>query len=119
MPLKRQLQYQYNNFAHALSSLSLPSWVNSKIVRVTLVVMIICFGSAYVIKTASGASSGYEINKLENTVQTLEEEIDKLEVDIAEYGSLVKINQRLAQTNMVALDSLTFYDVDGQKVAKR
>jgi hypothetical protein len=119
MNIKRQFQYQYKNFVDALYSLELPAWVNSRAIRASLLIVTLFFGSAYVIKTASSASSGYEIHRLESKVQTLQQEIDKLEVDLADNSSLITINKKLKETNMASISSLSFYQNNGQAVARR
>ena len=119
MSIKRQIQYQFTSFIKAISDINLPSWLSSVVLRVCLLVVITFFGSAYVIKTASGASNGYKIYELEEQVADLELNIDKLNVEVAEYSSLASINSRLKNVNLVSVGSLTFYNGAEQVVAKR
>ncbi len=119
MSIKRQIQYQFKNLLQAFTSWRLPAWVNGWAIKVFLIAIILFFGSSYILKIASGASSSYEIHKLENQAQNLEEDLNKLKVAVAEYSSLSSINSRLKETGMVPVGSLTFYDTEEQKVAKR
>ena len=119
MSIKRQFQYQYKNFRDAVYSLELPTWVNCRAVRASLIIITLFFGSAYVIKTASSASSGYEIHRLENKTQVLQQEISKLEVDLADQSSLITINKRLKEANMISIGSLSFYQNGSQTVARK
>ena len=119
MSIKRQFQYQYKNFRDAFYSLELPAWINCRAVRASLLIITLFFGSAYVIKTASSASSGYEIYRLENKTQVLQQEISKLEVDLADQSSLITINKRLKEVNMVSVGNLSFYQPSGQSVARK
>ena len=119
MSIKRQFQYQYKNFRDAFYSLELPAWVNCRAVRASLLIVTLFFGSAYVIKTASSASSGYEIHRLKNKTQILQQEISKLEVDLADQSSLITISKRLKETSMISVGSLSFYKASAQPVARK
>jgi len=119
MSLKRQIQYQYSNLIQAFLSLEIPAWVNSKGIKMILIVIIVFSGLGYITKTASGASGGYEIHSLEAKVQNLEEEISKLNVEVAENSSLASISGRVEGKNLVPVQTISFYSHDDQQVAKR
>ena len=119
MFFKRKLQSQYKYFLQTIYSLNLPSWLTCKATKMALMLVIVFCSTGYIAKTASTASTGYQINELEKTVFSLEEDIKKTEVDIAEYSSLASVQDRLENMRMVGVEKLTFYSVADAVVARR
>ena len=119
MPLKRQIQTQYKYFLQYIYAWKIPAWLNCRLVRVGLVIIILFCSTGYVIKTASSASTGYQINALEKNLNTLQEEIRKIEVTIAEESSMTSVHERLEGMGMVAVNEFSFYEETDKKVAKK
>lgn len=119
MSLKRQLQYQCRHFIQAIYTWQLPRWLTCPATRLLLLLAVVIFGSAYIVKTASSAASGYKIYDLENEISSLESVIKKLEVEIADNSSLYNIQKRLPEVNMVAVGKITYFDANEKVVAKR
>ena len=119
MSLKRKLQYQYKYLLQSAYSWNLPSWLTCRFTRTVLIVVVVFFGAGYIMKTASTASTGYQINELEKDVSTLREDIKKIEVDIAEYSSLASVQNRLKNMNMINVNTLSFHDDSNGIVAKK
>lgn len=119
MSLRRRLEAQYSSTVNSISSISLPAWLSCKTTRVALLIVIAFFGSAYIVKTASTASTGYQIYNLENKVQELETDINKVEAEIADHSSMVSIQGRLNNANMVVLSKMSYYNDVDSAVAKR
>ena len=119
MSLKRKLQYQYKYLLQSMYSWNLPSWLTCRLTRVFLIAVVVFFGAGYIMKTASTASTGYQINELEKTVTTLKEDIKKIEVDIADDSSLASVQVRLEKMKMVTVNKLSFYDYNNSIVAKK
>lgn len=119
MSLKRRIQSQYRDLLHSIYSLRLPVWLTCKTTRIILLSAIIIFGSAYIIKTAATAASGYQIYDLENKTQALEAEIKKLEIEIADYSSMSSIQRRLPGDGLVVVGQWQYYSPEDKAVAKR
>jgi len=94
-------------------------WLTCRFTRIALIVVLVFCGAGYIMKTASTASTGYQINELEKNVSTLKEDIKKIEVDIAESGSLVNVQNRLKGMRMITVNTLSFYDNTDSIVAKK
>ncbi|MFH1292250.1 MAG: hypothetical protein ABIH87_03560 [bacterium] len=119
MSFKRKVQMQYRYFIQSLFSFRLPSWLSCMATRVVLLLIIILFGSAYIVKTATTASSGYKIQDLEKQVYALHEDITRLEVNLADYSSMASIQERLTGSNMVVVSEVKYHDSDRQTVTKK
>lgn len=119
MSIKRRIQSQYRNLLHSIYTLRLPVWLICKTTRIILLLAIIIFGSAYIIKTASSASSGYQIYDLENKTQALTSDIKKVEIQIADYSSMSSIQSRLRGSGLVLVSQYQYYNPEEKAVAKR
>ena len=119
MSIKRRFQYQYRNFIQSIVTIRLPNWLACKGMRLCLLLFIILFGAAYVFKTTSSASTGYQMSDLEQRAQELEMENKKLEIEIADNSSMQSIHKRLSGINMVTIANIQYFDSKENKVAKR
>ncbi len=119
MSIKRQLQFQYRHFIQAIYTWQLPRWLTCPATRLLLLLTVVIFGSAYIVKTASSAAGGYKIYDLENEISFLESDIKKLEVEIADNSSLYNIQKRLSNVSMVAVGKITYFDAMDKAMAKR
>lgn len=119
MSLKRRIQSQYRNLLNSIYTWRLPVWLTCKATRIILLLAIIVFGSAYIIKTAATAASGYQIYELENKAQTLESEIKKIEIQIADYSSISSIQSRLPGSGLIVVSQWQYYNSEEKVVAKR
>lgn len=87
--------------------------------RVVLLVFMVTFGFLYVWQTNTVSTKGYIISDLETDVRALENETQRLEVDIAKHTSMQSIQERLSQTDLVAFTDVDYVTVMGSAVAKR
>ncbi len=118
MSLKRQLQYKYQNFKFSVQTISLPNWLTHRGIRVSMLLLIFFFSGAYILNMTSSATSGYEMRVLEKQAQTLEMEVRKLEVEIADNSSMTSIASRLGQLNMVEASAINHLAAQHNSVAK-
>lgn len=118
MSIKRQIQFKYQNLVHSLRTMRLPEWVDSKGLRVGLLAIIFLFSAAYIINTTSSATSGYQMRELEKKTEALENEVQKLQVEIADNSSMNSIQSRLAKLNMVDASGVKYLTVKNTAVAK-
>lgn len=119
MSFKRKIQYQFRHFMQAIFSLSLPYWLVSKTTRVILVAVVVFGGLGHIIQTTSTSSSGYRISELETEIIVLEDEISRIQIDIANDSSLTTIEQRLKELDLVEVKKISYYEEEKQIVAKR
>ncbi|MEK7680984.1 MAG: hypothetical protein AAB348_02990 [Patescibacteria group bacterium] len=108
MSIKRQIQFKYQNFIKGIQCLSLPRWVDSLAIRVVVVAVLFVVGVAYIVKTASSATSGYEMTKLEKQVVALENDIQKVQIEIADSSSIKNVQSRLVKLNMVPANGFKY-----------
>jgi cell division protein YceG involved in septum cleavage len=119
MSIKRQIQSKYRNMVHALQTISVPHWLTSTTTRLGLLSVIFLFGIAYIINTAASATSGYQMHELEKQTLSLETEVRKLEVEIADNSSMSSISSRLVKLNMVEASNIKYLAVKNTAVAKK
>jgi hypothetical protein len=101
MSIKRQIRNKYQNFKFSIQTISLPAWLTSPAVRIGLFAVIFIFGGAYIFNISGSAMSGYQIKVLNDKTESLQAEVQKLEVQIADNSSINSIATRVAKLNMV------------------
>jgi len=119
MSIRRQIQYKYNRLVNAIKFLSLPAWIDSKAIRIVMVGVIVVMGSAYILKTTSSTTSGYEMHRMENQVAALEQDMQRTQIEIADYSSINNIQTRLASMNMIEATGVKYMGVKDTVVAKK
>jgi len=87
--------------------------------RAVLLVFMVVFGFLYVWQTNTVSTKGYIMSDLEKSIRTLENETQRLEVDIAKNKSMQSIQGRLSQTDLIAFSNVDYVTVVGSAVAKR
>ncbi|HSR88894.1 MAG TPA: hypothetical protein VLK22_00650 [Candidatus Udaeobacter sp.] len=118
MSIKRQIKFKYLGLIDSLQTLSLPRWLNSGTTRFGLLVIIFFFGIAYVVKTTASATSGYQVHELEKQTASLETEVQKIQVEIADNSSINNISSRVAKLNMVEVSGVKYLAIKNMAVAK-
>lgn len=118
MSIKRQIKFKYQNLIRSLQTIRVPAWLTSKTARLGLVSIIFIFSMAYIINTASSATSGYQMHELEKQTLALETEVQKLQVEIADNSSMNSISSRLVKLNMTEVSSVKYLTVKNTPVAK-
>lgn len=95
-------------------------WLLGTTCRAVLLTILLVFGFMYVVQTSSLSTKGYEINDLEKQIQALEQESQRLELEIASNRSMNSIQERLVSLNMVeAGDNVEYVSLTGSAVAMR
>ncbi len=87
--------------------------------RATLLVFLSIFGVLYLLRTSAVATNGYEINNLEKQINVLQEDNQKLELEIADNRSMKSIQERLNGMELVAADSVEYAALISAAVARR
>ena len=103
---------------HSLQTIRIPQWLTSKTARLGLVSIILLFSFAYIINTTSSATSGYQMHELEKKTSSLETEVQKLQVEIADNSSMSSISSRLVKLNMTEANSIKYLTIKNTAVAK-
>jgi len=73
----------------------------------------------HVVKMSSISTQGYEISKLQKQIQILEEEKQRVDVDIARLSSMEYIQTKVVQMAFVPIEKPQYMTVHGSSVAKR
>ncbi len=103
MSYKRQLQAHYHNFISAVRTTTVPSWITGRGMRSTLLFGVMFLSAAYMIRINSVSASGYEIHNLEKQVDEMGNQVQDLQIKIADAGSMTNIEKRLPELNLVAV----------------
>jgi len=65
------------------------------------------------------ASKGFALRDLQNQIQTLQAENEKLAVNVVELKSMNELNARVAELKMVPINQVAYLDNSEQVVARR
>ena len=87
--------------------------------RYILIVMIILFSVLYFAKSSALATRGYDIGDLENKIESLQQDNQKIEFEIANYRSIRSIENRLARLGMVEADNIEYANMLSPTFAMR
>lgn len=87
--------------------------------KYAIMVFIILFGILYVLQTSSISAKGFAMSDLEQQIQVLENENQKLGFEIANYRSMKSIEKRLQNMNLVVVDNIQYATLIGNSVAMR
>lgn len=98
---------------------AIKQWFFSTSCRVTLIALIVVCGLLFVVQISSVSTKGFEISDLEKSVQELERDNQKLEVQISEYRSMQSIQARLQDMDMIASADIEYIMPVGTAVARR
>jgi cell division protein YceG involved in septum cleavage len=118
MSIKRQVRYKYQDFKSSVQTMALPAWFMSPLFRLSLFGVIAFFGIAYILNMTSAATNGYQIQTLQTKADTLETEVQKIEVEIAEHSSISSIAKRVENLNMVESANMKHFTLKNNAVAK-
>lgn len=83
------------------------------------IVAVIAFVLLYVVVVNHTASQGYRTRELERTIETLMNETEKLELQVAELQSMDSIGGRLAGKDFVAVGQVQYIRAGAPAVALR
>ncbi len=110
MSYKRQLQAHYHNFMEAVLTMSLPQWLVGRKMRVGMLSFVMIMSVAYMGRINSAATSGYETRDLENQLSAVSQDIQELNIKIADASSMNNIQKRLMTMDMVAVENVAHYN---------
>ena len=117
--IKYQLGYYYRFLVSVGSCLTPPAWLVGRGVRVFCLSLLAMASILYVGEISRAAASGYEMKSLQKQVSSLQEEIQKIDVDIASQNSMSSLEKRLQDTDMVLVKNVQHIVISGSEVAKQ
>ncbi len=106
MSYKRQLQAHYHNFIDAVRTIAMPEWLTGRAMRSTLLISVMFLSVAYMLRINSASARGYEIHNLEKQVSEMDNQVQDLQIKIADAGSMSNIEKRLSELNLVAVNKV-------------
>jgi len=90
-----------------------------KTCRIFCLIFVVVFGLLYVLKVSTLSAKGCEITDLEKQIQTLQNENQKLEFEIATNRSMKSIEERLKSMNLVVADKIEYVTIAGNSIARK
>ena len=83
------------------------------------IISIIVFGILYVLQTNAVSTKGYALSDLERQISELNHETQGLAVQVAEQQSMRSLENRLKDTDLVAVDQVEYASAINMAVARR
>ncbi len=117
--IKYQLGYYYRFLLSVVSCLTPPAWLTGRGVRIFCLFLLAVASVLYIGEISRAAGSGYEMKSLQKQVSALQEEIQKIDVDIAGQNSMSGLEKRLRETDMVLVKNVQHIVISGSEVAKQ
>ena len=88
-------------------------------VAVILVVVTFGLGLTYLLQTNKVATKGYQINELEENLNQLQENNDKLKLEYIELQSMANITDQVSSLNLIASNNVEVISSLGSAVARK
>jgi len=108
MSYKKRLEAHYYNLIDSVRTISVPSWIFGRAMRVFLLCTMVLLGSAYVLKINSASASGYKAHYLGKEVDVLAKEVQKLNIQIADAGAIINLENKIGSLGMVKAESVSY-----------
>ena len=123
MTLKRKVKYQLDYYLRLVRNVwrvsAVPAWLTCRAARGAYLVALAIISVAYICQVNAAAESGYQMRDLQNKVDSLREEIQKLDVEVASVNALPSLEKNLLSTNMVKADNIFYLSAANLAVAKK
>lgn len=85
--------------------------------KIFIFFLLIIFGLAYFWQINSLSTQGFQIKELENNIQLLKEENQKLELEAARQQSMLNIDEQIQGLGLVAVNQVEYLRPVGPAVA--
>lgn len=123
MIFTRKIRYQFDDYKRVIKNLfnysRLPSWLTGRISRCFMSVVLVVCSVCYVMQIACATSSGYEMRDLQRQVNSLNEEINKINIEAVSYGSLLNLKKRIQESNMARVSNIVYVTAPDVMFAKK
>lgn|SRR3989338_1723372 len=113
------MRYRCKNQAIGEKRKAKRQWLVGTSVKTGLVFLIAIFGVLYVAQMSAASTTGYVISDLQKQSVALEQETRAIDVEIAKYGSMASIQERLTALDLVAVENVEYVTPVGTVVARR
>jgi cell division protein FtsL len=87
--------------------------------RFVLVFVVSFVGILYVMQTSNLSAKGYELSDLNKQINTLEQENQRLDYEIANQQSMQSLEERVKKLNLVTMGNIEYATLLGNEVAVR
>ncbi|MBP9695463.1 MAG: hypothetical protein KBD73_03625 [Candidatus Magasanikbacteria bacterium] len=94
------------------------TWLESIVFRGILLGLCIVSGILYVAQMSAVSTKGYDIADLQREIASLEQQKQRLAIEIAKNSSMNNVKNRIAELNLVPVDKIE-YPVLTPNVARR
>ncbi len=95
------------------------NFLSTKTIRFTVIFLLITSVFFHVIKMSQISTKGYEMSKLQKQIALLEEEKQRIDIDIASMSSMEYIQGKVSQMAFVPIEKPSYIKVQSSLVAKR
>ena len=100
MSMKLRIKYAYRSLAQRILSVRLPAVLTGLQARLFVLSFVIVGTVGYMAMTNNLATSGYQVHDLENQVAGLQQDVEKLNIQVASNQSMASIQKRLPNVAM-------------------
>jgi hypothetical protein len=94
-------------------------WLSSAPCKIFLACLILAVGGWYIVKISAISATGYDLAALEEDIEELTRENQRLQFEIAKQQSMASIEARLPALQLVAVDGVEYLDAGGAIVARK
>jgi hypothetical protein len=108
MSYKKRLEAHYYNLIDSVRTITLPSWLFSRAIRTSLFCLVVILSVAYVLRINNASAIGYQAHYLEKDVDALAKEVQRLNIQIADAGSITSLENKIGALGMVKADSVQY-----------
>lgn len=115
----KKASWHFSSLADARQSGTSPQmWRQKTACRTVMLGLCIAVGVLYVVQMSGVSTKGYDIAQLQKEIQALENENQRLAVEIAKHSSITRVRERMGEMKLVAADTYVFVST-GKTVARR
>jgi len=90
-----------------------------KISMIILGALIVGSIGAYLFEVNRIAAQGFQIRELENQIYSMQEENEKLSIQMVEMQSMSAVESRIENMAMIPVDNIAYYDSASPVVARK
>lgn len=120
MSIKLRVQYKIHYLKQFLQNMSLPAWMVGKAAKLVVLVLLVVVSVGYMAQVNTLSTSGYVIRDLQDQMQQISDDTEKINEQVASYQSMNSIQNRLANLGLVTSTNISFLKVqDSLAVAER
>lgn len=87
--------------------------------RIFLISLFSIFGFLNLIQVNAASTRGFTMSELEEQIATLVEDQRHIDFEIARYGSLASIHERIKDAGFVPIEDIKYIQAPGSAVARR